>query len=170
MVRITSYAVACVLTVMALGASAQPSFPGTALNGRSGAHSALASTIQGNALSPTDGRLPFVPIRLRDVRFGRIVGTTTTDRAGIFLFRGVEPGSYVVELMDREEATLAASQILNVNAGEAVSTVVKLPYRVSQFAKVIGQTKASALTVLSAAAASGVLAAVVTGQPVSPGQ
>jgi len=148
-------------------ASAQPKVPSLLY----GTRAARGSTIHGNAMSPIDRGLSFVTVRLRDVRFGRIVDLTKTDNSGMFMFGDVEPSSYVVELMGNDQkTTLAASQILNVNSGEAVSVIVKLPFRVSQFSKVIGQTKASALTVLSAAAASGVLAAVVTGQPISPEQ
>jgi hypothetical protein len=39
----------------------------------------------------------------------------------------VDPGTYIVELLSRDRTVLAASEILNVNAGDAVSAVVRTP-------------------------------------------
>ena len=128
----------------------------------------IFTTIQGNALSSTNGALPDTAVRLRDARAGRIVDMQTTDRSGLFAFRSVDPGSYIVELVGTDQSILAASQILNVNAGEAVSAVVKLPFRLPAFGGLLGHTVPSATAVSSAAAASGVMATAVTGQPISP--
>jgi len=62
---------------------------------------------------------------------------------------------------------LAASQIINVNSGDAVSAVVKLPFRIQPFAGVLGNTAPSAAAVTTEAAASGVLATTASGQPTS---
>ena len=128
----------------------------------------IFTTIQGNALSSTNGVLPDTMVRLRDARAGRIVDAQTTDKSGLFAFKSVDPGSYIVELVGNDQSILAASQILNVNAGEAVSAVVKLPFRLAPFGGLLGQTVPSAAAVSSAAAASGVMATAVTGQPISP--
>ena len=133
-----------------------------------GTRSSVFTTIQGNALNSTNGALRDAPIRLRDVRFGPVVEISKTDKAGLFAFRGVDPGSYVVELMDSDQRTLAASQILSVEAGQTVSTFVKLPFRIPPFGGLFGHTAASAAAVASAAAASGVLAVAVTGAEASP--
>ena len=138
----------------AASSSAPRLLPGTRPN--------VFTTIQGNALSSTNGGLADSRVRLRDVRFGRIVDATITDKSGLFIFRGVDPGSYVVELMGNDEMILAASQILNVDAGATVSAIVKLPFRIPPFGGLLGHTVASAVAVSSAAAASGVLARAVT--------
>src|SRR5579864_8952268 len=89
------------------------------------------TTIQGNALTSTNGPLSNSIVRLRDARFGGILDVQTTDKAGLFAFRGVEPVSYIVEVMAQDQTTvLTASQILNVNAGDAISAIVKLPFRI----------------------------------------
>jgi Carboxypeptidase regulatory-like domain len=119
------------------------------------------STIQGNALTATNTPLANVTVRLRDARFGRIVDTRVTDQSGLFAFRDVEPGSYVVEVMASDKTSvLAASQLLNVNAGDAVSALVKLPFRLPPFAGLVGNaaTPTSAAAVLAEAASSSVLA------------
>jgi hypothetical protein len=128
----------------------------------------VSTTIQGNALNSTNGPLANMPVRLRDARFGRIVDEGVTDRSGFFAFRSLEPGSYVVELLGPDRTVLAASQILHVDAGTAVTALVKLPFKMSPFGGLFGHTAASALAIASAAAASGVLAMQVTGAEASP--
>ena len=39
-----------------------------------------------------------------------------------------------------DQTIIAASQMLNVNAGEAVSAVVKLPFRIPPFAGLMGSS------------------------------
>jgi hypothetical protein len=132
----------------------------------------VLTTIQGNALSSTNGQLTNAVVRLRDARFGRIVDTQLTDKSGLFAFKAVDPGTYIVEVMGSDtQSVLAASQMLNVNAGEAVSAVVKLPFRIPPFAGLMGSsttpTVTTAATVTTEAAASGV-AALVSTEDVSP--
>src|SRR5206468_6573458 len=93
-----------------------------------GTKSNVLTTIQGNALTATNGVLPNATVRLRDVRFGRIVGTTITDKSGLFEFRSIEPGSYVVELQGTDRTIAATSQVLVIDAGQTMSAVVKLPF------------------------------------------
>ena len=121
--------------------------------------------IQGNALSSANGHLNNAVVRLRDARYGRIVDTQLTDETGLFAFKALDPGNYIVEIMSQanDQTILAASQILNVNAGEAVSAVVKLPFRIPPFAGLLGSTSTpSAAAVVTEAAASGVAAVVPT--------
>jgi hypothetical protein len=132
-----------------------------------GTRASAFSTIHGNALDSNDAGLPDTLIRLRDARRGHIVESQRTDKNGLFAFPRVDPGSYVVELLSGNRRVAAASELLNVNAGEAVSTFVKLPSRRS-FAGWMGRAASQALAVTSAAAASGVLATGVTGEHVSP--
>jgi hypothetical protein len=126
------------------------------------------ATIQGNALTATNAPLVDAVVRLRDCRNGRIVDTTRTDQAGLFVFRPVEPGSYVVELVGAEQRVLAASELLNVNAYETLSAIVRLPAGIEPYAGVLGHKTMSAILVIATAAATGVLAAQVSGDPVSP--
>ncbi len=174
--------VAILVATAALQISAQsriPSAPGTsarlgaAANGRllPGTKPGLLSTIQGNALNATNGSLPDSLVRLRDARFGRIVDTQMTDKSGLFAFKVLDPGSYIVEIVNPSDAAvLAASQLISVNIGEAVSAVVKLPFRVAPYGGILGTTAPQAVAVTTSAASSGILSAVITNQaePVSP--
>src|SRR5262249_40409383 len=126
------------------------------------------TVIHGNALDSANGRMAYAVVRLRDARFGRIVDTELTDASGLFEFRAVDPGSYIVELMGNDSTLLAASQILNVNAGDVVSVVVKLPLKAPSFASILGAVgPPTAALIMAQAAASGVTAVVPT-RPVSP--
>jgi hypothetical protein len=125
------------------------------------------TTINGNALSANNARIAGAVVRLRNARVGGISGRTVTDRSGLFTFQGIEPGTYIVELLDAQETVVAASQLLDVGAGEVATTVVKLPFGPAPLGGLLGHTVSSAAAIASAAAASGVLAAAVTGQPSS---
>jgi hypothetical protein len=124
--------------------------------------------IRGTALD-TDGRaLVDAIVRLRDARHGRILGTRTTDRAGLFEFRAVDAGLYVVELVGQRDHVLAASDLLIVRAGDTITAVVQLPFRISPLAALLGESVPHVATVLGAAAAAGVLATGITGEDISP--
>ena len=125
------------------------------------------TTIQGNALDATNGNLANVVVRLRDARFGRIVDTELTDKSGLFAFRTLDPGSYIVELIGNQSTVLAASQILNVEAGEIVSAIVQLPLLVPVVGAAGTSTVATAAAIVTEAAATGVVAVIAT-DPVSP--
>jgi hypothetical protein len=150
------------------GASASVPTPTTAPRILPGTRPNVLATVQGNALSSTNGGLPDALVRLRDARIGRIVDTQISDKSGLFAFKGVDPGSYIVEIMGDDQTILAASQMLNVNAGEAISAVVKLPFRIPPFAGLLGSTTPSAVAVTTAAGTAQVLAVQAT-TPTSPG-
>jgi hypothetical protein len=128
------------------------------------------TTIQGNALNATNGHLDGALVRLRDARFGRIVGTQLTDKSGLFTFKALDPGTYIVEIIASDLSVLAASQLLSVNAGEAVSAVVKLPLRIPPFAGILGGTTTPAATAVATEAAMSSVVALVPTIPISPNQ
>ena len=133
-----------------------------------GTNGNVLTTIQGNALDSTNGTLPNTQVRLRDARSGRIVDTQVTDKAGLFVFKSVEPGSYIAEIVGNDQTILAASQLLNVNAGDALTAIVKLPFRIPPFAGILGHSTPSAVLVAAAALASGFLASQATPAAASP--
>ena len=128
------------------------------------------TTIQGNALNSTNGPLNDITVRLRDARFGRIVDTQLTDKSGLFAFKSIDPGSYIVEVMANDPSVMAASQLLNVNAGEAVSAVVKLPFRIPPFAGIMGTTSTPSATAIATEAVASSIASIMPTKPVSPTQ
>jgi hypothetical protein len=132
-----------------------------------GTRGGVLSYIQGNALSSSNGRLVSTSVRLRDARLGRIVDTQVTDNSGSFAFKAIDPGSYIIEIIGEDRTVLAASQVVSVNYGQAVSAVVKLPFRVQPLAGLLGNSVPSATAVITQAAASGVLATTAAGEPAS---
>src|SRR5437763_67280 len=85
-----------------------------------GTGAGVLSTIEGKVVNAVNNPLVEAPVRLRDARLGRIVDTAVTDKQGAFIFRGVDPGTYVVEVVDGGSNTvIAASPLLNVSSGEA---------------------------------------------------
>ena len=128
------------------------------------------TTIHGNALDSSNGQLANATVRLRDARFGRIVDTQYTDHSGMFTFGTLDPGSYVVEIVANDQSILAASQLLNVQGGEAVSAVVKLPFRIPPFAGVMGTTTTQAAAGVALEAAATGITALVPTAPISPNQ
>jgi hypothetical protein len=132
-----------------------------------GTRADLTATIRGNALNFDNGALSNTKVRLRDARFGRVIDTQVTDNAGVFTFTAMEPGSYIVELMGEDDTVLAASQIIDINAGEAATTIVKMPFRRTPLAGVFGNSRSSAWAVMAEAAAAGVLATTIAGSQVS---
>jgi len=177
MSRLLYRAVAVLLATTPLMAGGQPIAPSRTTTSvrsavrsttpRQTAHVSSLTTIQGNALDATNGNLPNVVVRLRDARFGRIVDTEFTDKSGLFSFRTLDPGSYIVELMGNNSSVLAASQILNIEAGEIVSAIVQLPLLAPAFGVAGTSTVATAAAIVTEAAATGVVAVIAT-DPVSP--
>ena len=162
MYRFKSICVTVCATAILSGA-VQAQAPQQGTSGRSAARTAVTPAvlpgtseraltgIQGNALNATSGPLPNTVVRLRDARYGGIIDRQLTDRSGLFEFSPIDPGSYVVELLGSDEKVLAASELLNANAGETVSAVVRLPFPVSLLEGVLGHSTAQAVSVISAA-------------------
>jgi hypothetical protein len=139
-----------------------------------GAQAGLSAAIQGTAVNWTNAALASAPVRLRDARLGRAIQNAVTDKFGAFEFRGLEPGSYVVELLGTGSDVLAATPIINLNSGQSVAALVKLPFRNPPLGGALGKSLPAALAITSAAVAAGVLATSVTGAPATdralPGQ
>jgi len=163
--------------VLSLAAASLAQTPTTAAASKllPGTRPTVLSSIQGNAVTSSNSPLVDNVVRLRDVRYGRVFSTMTTDKQGLFVFRGVDPGSYVVELMTpgSTNAVLASSPLINVGTGEAVSALVKLPFHIPALAGLLGnatQTTAQAVStaaqaVTAAAASSNTVAETLAGAP-----
>lgn len=163
--------------VLALaGSSSSAQAPGAAAASKllPGTRASVLASVQGNAVTSSNRAMTDTLVRLRDARFGRVADTVMTDKQGMFAFRGVDPGSYVVEVMSPANNTvMAASPMLNVSTGEAVSVLVKMPFRIPPIAGLIGnstQTTASAVStaaqaVTAAAASSNTVAETLSGVP-----
>jgi hypothetical protein len=98
------------------------------------------STIAAKAEDAAGVSLPNALVRVRDARYGRIVATLVTNRTGSAAFEGLDPGMYVVEIINATRQVLAASSLTAVNAGETEEVVVKLPARPSLLGALLGSS------------------------------
>jgi protocatechuate 3,4-dioxygenase beta subunit len=159
-------------TLVATGTS-QAVAPGAGVAEQSGAQTLLPGTskafglIAGNALDANGNPIPRANVRLRDTRTGKIVDSKRADDTGRFSFRGVDPGNYVVELLSDKDNVRAASRMITVNAGDSVTTLVKLPTEARSLAGFLAHQAPIAAVVIGSASAAGVLA-VRSGNCVSP--
>jgi hypothetical protein len=162
------------LALAAASVSAQSPAAAAATKLLPGTRAGVLSSIQGNAVTSSNGPLVNTAVRLRDARYGRIVDTVMTDKQGMFAFKGVDPGSYVVEVMNPANNTvMASSQVLNVSTGEAISALVKMPFRIPPLAGLLGnasQTTAQAVSnaaqaVTAAAASTNTVGETLSGVP-----
>jgi hypothetical protein len=128
----------------------------------------VLTIIQGSAVNSANHPMPGTLMRLRDARVGRVIETQLTDESGRFAFNVVDPGGYIVELLGRDRRPLAASEILTVNAGDTVSTVVKLPFGRTPVAGLLSSSIAPSAALIATQAVVTGIAAVVPTAPVSP--
>ena len=103
------------------------------------------ATIQGNALN-SGGALANTVVRVRDARLGRIVDQSLTDKLGAYSFKGLDPGNYVVEIVSANQTTIAATNMISVNAGETVTAIVRVPIKPSMLGRILGSQSASPAT------------------------
>jgi hypothetical protein len=86
----------------------------------------------------------------------------------MFVFRALDPGTYIVEMISVDSTVLAASEILYIDAGQSRSALVKLPSRVTGLAGLFGGGNMSTAAVIVTEAVANGLVAVIATNPVSP--
>jgi hypothetical protein len=119
--------------------------------------------IEGSARTSNNAPVIRAVVRLRNARTGRIVAQTLSDANGGFSFRVAEPGVYVPELLDENGRILAAGDMLTIELGYTVATLIKVPAQVPAF----GWFRDAAGAIVSAASSAGVLAVAATAAPAS---
>lgn len=120
-----------------------------------GAVGLRSTVIMGAAWNADNTPIAFAKLRLRNVVSGRIEAHTTADEVGKFVFRSVEPGSFIVELVNDNGKILTVGQTFSVAQGETVATFVRLGTKAPWFN---GFFSNAAAAVASTAAAAGVTA------------
>ena len=81
-------------------------------------------TITGVARSTAGQPLGGHSVRVRSVRAGDVVATTTTSASGSFVVPNLDPGSYVVEIVDTAGRIVGTSAIATVVQGSVASLAV----------------------------------------------
>ena len=77
--------------------------------------------ISGTARDAQDKVLSNVKLQLRNVDTGQVVATTRAAANGTFEFTGLNPGNYVVEIVDDSDKIIGVSTSMALAAGGIVS-------------------------------------------------
>jgi hypothetical protein len=84
-------------------------------------------SVQGTILDNTQKPVPNACVQLRNVDTGQVASKSTSDKDGKYEFRDVQPGNYVVEAVNcNNAAVLAVSPSLALAAGPVTGVVLTL--------------------------------------------
>lgn len=147
----------CALYV-SLGAIDRPPAGSRALGART------ASKVLGVVWNADSTPVPNARVRLRNMTTGRMDATAVANQTGQFTFESLEPGSYVIELVDETGKVRALGQSFRIEAGETIATFVRLAASRPWFAGFFSNAAAAAI---SAASSAGVTAVGSDARPAS---
>ncbi len=152
------------------GTDPVPAKPGAAAPARTattrvgGAVASRVTSIAGVAWNADNSPLPGARVRLRNVVTGKVAMTAVANELGQFTFAAMEPGSYLIELVNERDKILTVGQTFTIEPGETVATFVRLGAKAPWFNGFFGNAAAA---VASAAAAAGVTAIAPEAKPCS---
>jgi hypothetical protein len=137
-------------------------------------------SISGTAADASNQSLAKQTVRARNVSNGQVAGTAQTNAAGQYSISGLQPGQYIIEIVDAQGAVVATSGTVTLSAGSLAATGVLVTSKVTAAglgAGIVGGTAGSFLTsatglsILAIAGGVGLTTAVVTlNDPASPTQ
>jgi hypothetical protein len=85
-----------------------------------------ATSILGAAWNHDNTPIQGANLRLRNVVSGKAIAVTKANEYGRFTFESVEPGIYVVELVNDAGHVLTVGHVFTIAPGETVATFVRL--------------------------------------------
>jgi hypothetical protein len=140
------------------------SLPGSPLVVTSVAQSEVA-TLAGTATSSSGQTLVNATVQLRNLATGTVSSTTTSSSTGVFSFAAVNPGNYVVEVLNAAGQAVGTTASISVAAGAALTGVAVSATAAAVAAGAAGIAGAGTIAaVTAAAAAAGVVGVVARGQ------
>jgi len=155
-----------IVVVIALAAvGAWPSLPRAARFQSSSVSVSRNITVAGVAWSGDGEPLANARVQLRHVLTGDVIARSRTNENGEFAFQDLGEGTYVVELLNEDSGVLAVGSPFTVEAGQRVTTFIRLDRPAPWL---VGVLRNTSILVLSAATTIGVIAVVRPGQPASP--
>jgi hypothetical protein len=80
--------------------------------------------VEGVAQSVDKAPLPNFRVNVRNANTGDLAGSTTSNQAGQFAFASLQPGNYVVEIVDASGKVVGLSSSISVAAGSTVTVTV----------------------------------------------
>lgn len=164
--RTVQLKVAVFLTVLALVpsaplAAAAQRLPDAQINE---SLSTNGGTVTGTVSRSNNSPVPDAQLQLRDVSTGQIVRSMRSNELGRFTFTKVNPGRYVVELVDDNRNVLALGEMFTIGPTETVATFIRVGTSTRLFGGFFTNVAAAAV---AAAATVGVTALGNGGQPAS---
>jgi Carboxypeptidase regulatory-like domain len=122
------------------------------------------TVVLGHAWTANNAAIPYARVRLRDVATAHVKATTVANEAGQFAFSNIEPGSYVVELVDESNRILTVGRVFDIARGQTVGTFVRLGGKAPWYEGFFFNTAAAAA---SSAASQGITALAPVARPAS---
>ncbi len=119
-------------------------------------------TIAGTAESAPKQPLANHTVRLRDINTGQTstVPTTTTNALGEFTFNGVNPGSYIIEVVDPDGIIIGTSSlVVNLVPGAMTATGVTVTATLQLIATAAAVSAAAGAAAAAAPATAAIIAA-----------
>src|SRR5687767_10424036 len=83
-----------------------------------------SGALTGVAQNADKAPLPGFRVQVRNANTGELAGSTTSNQAGQFSFGSLQPGNYVVEIIDSAGRVVGLSPSLTVAAGSTVTVTV----------------------------------------------
>src|SRR5687768_1621024 len=123
---------------------------------------ATSAAIIGSVWRDGNVAVPGARVRLRNYATGRLTDTTQANELGRFVFRNLEGGHYLLEVVSETGRVLAIGQPLAIGPGETVATFLRLGSRAPWFA---GFFRNAAAASVSTASSLGVTAIAVETDP-----
>jgi hypothetical protein len=124
--------------------------------------------VSGVAQNADKAPLPNFRVHVRNANTGELNGSTVSNQAGQFSFAGLQPGNYVVEIVDAAGKVVGLSPSLSVAAGSTVTVTVGAPAAGALAAasggglSLLGLGPLASVAVAGAASAAAVTAVVAT--------
>jgi hypothetical protein len=152
--------------VMALAATSTPAVMVAAANS--------SISVVGTAYSVNMQPISNAEVQIRDLKSGSRVNTTLSDVSGSYSFKGLRPGTYVVEVVDKSGRVLGMSAPFVLGAAPAVTvSVVAVGQGTATLGagagfSILGIGPVTSLLVVGAAGAAAVTAAVAARPNASP--
>jgi hypothetical protein len=133
----------------------------------------LAATVTGTVSRSDLKLLPNARVQLRNVGTGRLVASTLSGQAGEFSFTSVQPGNYIVEVLDSSYRVLGMTAPFTVTPGASLTaSIVAVAPAAATGARggfsLLGLGPVASMAVLGAAGTAGVTAVVATQPEASP--
>jgi hypothetical protein len=92
---------------------------------RAGAQAPVATgAVNGTAQSSSGQLLQNYTVQLRNLQTGQLAATTNSNAAGSFSFAGLNPGNYIIEVVNQSGAIVGSSSSIAVTSGATVTVAV----------------------------------------------